>query len=171
MALIALLLLVLLGAAVPDLMPEAFGIARHPPDVFVIVTIYLATRARGYAAVGWGITLGVALDCLSLDPLGTNAFVLGVVAFLFAEGARHRGRVDGATRAVLVFTGTLAAAWIYALRTLPYPEGGGPPLGAALGGAFPTAWWTVVLAVPLMALLDRVHALDGLLGRSHALSS
>ena len=169
MALIALLLLVLLGAGLPDALPSAWGLAQHPPDVFALVTIYLASRARAFAAVGWGIALGVAQDCLSLDPLGTNAFVLGLVAWLFAEGERSRGRIDGPGRLAYVFVGTVAAGWIYVLRTLPY--GGPPDTWAALGGAFATAWWTTLLALPLGTLLDRTRALDGLLGRSRAFSA
>ena len=169
MAPVALLLLVLLGAALPDLMPHALGLSTWPPDMFALLAMYLASRARAYAAVGWGITLGVLKDCLSLDPLGTHAYVLGFVAWLLAEGSRSRGRLDGIAGLLIVFLGTCLAGWVHALRVLPYASVG--PLGPAFGGAVMTALWTTVLAIPLAALLDRTHALEGLLGRRRALSA
>ncbi len=169
MAILALLLLVLLGAALPDVVPHTLGLRSWPPDVFALVTIYIAGRGRAFRAVGWGIALGAVKDSLSLDPLGTHAFVLGFVAWLLAEGATNRGRLDGAAGLLLVFAGTTLAGWVHAVRVMPYARVGS--LGEAFVGSLATAFWTTMLAIPLAALLDRTHALESLFGRPRAFSA
>ena len=167
MALLVLWCLVLLAAAVPDLCPSVLGLRASPPDVWVAVVVYIAMRARGYRAVGWGILLGLVRDALSLDPLGTHAFVLGCVAYLFCEGQRSRGRVDVASAVLAAFAGTILAGWLYIVRTLPVGSEG---LGwADVVAVFPTALWTALLAVGLYSLLDRFKLLDELRGRPRGL--
>jgi rod shape-determining protein MreD len=161
-----LVLWILLAAAVPDLCPRAFGLATHAPDLWVAFVVYAACRGRGYAAVGWGILLGLVRDAQSLDPLGTHGFVLGLVGFLFAEGRTDRGRVQGLARTACTFLAVVAAGWAYLLRVLPLGE------GLALLpflDVFPTALFTALAVGPLYALTDRFHALDDLLGRRRGL--
>jgi rod shape-determining protein MreD len=162
-----LFLLVLAACALPEMMPRTLGIASHPPDLWIATTAYLALRGRAFSAVGWAILLGLVRDALSLDPLGTHAFTLGAVAFLFAEGAGHRGRIDGGTRLLWTFAVALAAGWTYLLRILPL--GGGIPPASAFLGVVPTALWTTVLGAVLFPLLDRTRALDDLCGRARGL--
>lgn len=166
---VVLFLLVLLAAAVPDLCPDMLGIAAHPPDVWILLVLYIAFRARAYQGVGWGIALGVVRDSLSLDPLGTHAFVLGVIAFAFAEGNYHRGRVIGVTRVLFVFVGAVMGTWLYLLRVLPYAAGG--LSFEAMWAALPGALWTALAALLLYPPLDRYKLLDDLCGRRHAFSS
>ena len=158
--------LILVAVVVPDIAPHAIGIGSHPPDVWVLVVAYLAIRGRGYSAVGWAIVLGLVRDSLSLDPLGTHAFVLGTVAFLFCEGPRHRGRIDGVLALVVTLAAGLLAGWIYVLRVLPL---GGPPPWAALWHAIPVAGFTTLLALGLFPFLDRHRLLDDLVGRTRGL--
>lgn len=170
MGLVVLLALLLLATAVPDLCPQVLSIDRHPPDLWVAAALYLAFRARAFKAVGWAIAIGLVRDSVSLDPLGTHAFVLGTLAFLFAEGRSQRGRVAGMTRLALVAAGTLLAGWLYLLRILPL--GGGLVTAAAFIDVLPVMLWTTVLAAGLYPLLDRYHLLDELCGRrAHAFSS
>jgi rod shape-determining protein MreD len=165
-ALLGLVLWVLLAAALPDMLPARLGLDRHAPDLWAALVIYLACRGRGYAAVGWGIVVGLLRDAQSLDPLGTHAFVLGLLGFLFAEGRSDRGTLVGGTRAVCILAGTLAAAWIYVLRMLPV--GAGFALGD-LVAAFPTALWTLAASLPLYATADRLRLFDDILGRTRGL--
>ncbi|MFV1959307.1 MAG: rod shape-determining protein MreD, partial [Planctomycetota bacterium] len=116
MALFVLWCLVLLATTLPDLCPRTLSLASHPPDVWVAVVAYLALRGRGYRAVGWAIVLGFVRDALSLDPLGTHAFVLGAVALVFCEGRRHRGPMEGVLGTLVVFAAALLAGWLYLLR-------------------------------------------------------
>jgi rod shape-determining protein MreD len=161
-----LVLWLLLAAAVPDLCPQALGLAAHAPDLWVAFVVYAACRGRGYAAVGWGIALGLVRDAASLDPLGTHGFVLGLVGFLFAEGRTDRGRIQGFARFACTFLAVVAAGWTYALRLLPL--GGTLALQTVLD-VFPTAFFTAIAAGPLYALADRFRALDDLLGRRRGL--
>ena len=78
MGLIVLVFWLVLAAGLPDLLPRAFGLSAHAPDLWTALVVYLACRGRGYAAVGWGIVIGLLEDCHSLDPLGTHGFVLGL---------------------------------------------------------------------------------------------
>ena len=87
------------------------GSIANSPDLWVATTAYLALRSRRFEAVKWAIALGLLRDCLSLDPLGTHAFVLGFVAWLFAEGSGSRGVVDGVSRVVLTAIASLIASW------------------------------------------------------------
>ena len=87
--------------------------------LYAAAALYLAFRARAFRAVGWAVAIGVVRDSVSLDPLGTHAFTLGLVAYIFAEGQRSRGRIEGGNRVLLVFAGTLLAGWVYLLRLLP----------------------------------------------------
>lgn len=168
MGFVVLLALMLLATAIPDLSPHALSIHRHPPDLWVAATLYLAFRARAFKAVGWAILLGLVRDSVSLDPLGTHAFVLGTIAFLFAEGRSQRGRVEGLTRLCLVAAGSLLAGWLYLVRILPL--GGGVVTAGAFVGVVPGVLWTTVLAAGLFPLLDRYQLLDELCGRTHAFS-
>ncbi len=169
MSLVVLIVLMLLAAALPDLMPSVLSIQRHPPDLWAVAALYLAFRARGFKAVGWAIAIGAMRDGVSLDPLGTHAFVLGCVAFFFCEGRSSRGRITGSTRAALTGLGVLLAGWIYLLRILPL-GGGVVTLGAFLDAAA-VALWSVVLALGLYPVFDRYGLLDELCGRTHAFSS
>lgn len=163
---LVLILWLVLAAGLPDLLSGALGLSRHAPDLWVALVVYLAARGRGYAAVGWGIVVGLLRDAQSLDPLGTHGFVLGVVGLLFAEGRRDRGEVTGLSRWLCVGAGVVAAAWIYTLRMLPL--GGGLSLQALLG-AVPAALTTMLVVVPLYASADRLGALDDLCGRARGL--
>ena len=159
---VVLLFWLVLAAGAPDLCPRAFGLDQHAPDFWVAFVVYAACRGRGYAAVGWGIVIGLLRDAHSLDPLGTHGFVLGLVGFLFAEGRTDRGRVDGLARAAATFIAVVASGWLYVLRMLPL--GGGMALAPFLD-VFPTALFTTLAALPLFASVDRFSALDDLLGR------
>jgi cell shape-determining protein MreD len=113
------------------------------------------------------VLLGVARDALSLDPLGTHAFVLGFVAWAFAEGSGHRGRVDGVARILWTFLAALTAGAAYLLRVLPL--GGFRVTPSAFLAVVPSALWTAALALVLFPLLDRTGALDDLCGRPRGL--
>lgn len=167
MSLVVLFFLMVLAGSIPAFCPDMLGIQGHAPDLWVITVLYLALRAPGYQAVGWGILVGLVRDCVSLDPLGTNGFVLGLLAFFFAEGRHRRGRVDGVYRMTLVGVGVVAASWLYLLRILPF-GGGVVELGLFID-ALPTALWSAILAGMLFPLLDRYHLLDDLCGRARAL--
>ena len=166
MGLLALVFWVLLAAGLPDAMPRALGLERHAPDLWVALVVYLACRGRGYAAVGWGIVVGLLRDAQSLDPLGTHGFVLGLLAFLLAEGRADRGSLAGLTRVLCVGVGVLVAGGAYMLRMLPL--GGALSLSTLLD-LLPTALWTALAALPLYASADRLHALDDLCGRARGL--
>jgi rod shape-determining protein MreD len=167
MGLPALIVLLLLAAGLPDLMPRALGLSAHAPDLWLALALYLTFRAPGYGAVGWAIAIGLVEDCLSLDPLGTHGFVLGTVAWLFAEGASHRGRLDGGPRLLMTALASVLAGWIYLLRIVPF--GGGVVTAGAFLQAFPTALWTTVLSAALFPLLDHRGVLDDLCGRPRGL--
>ena len=169
MSIVVLLALLVLATALPDLMPQVLSIHRHPPDLWAIAALYLALRARGFRSVGWAIAIGAARDCVSLDPLGTHAFVLGCTAFFFCEGRSSRGRLEGSTRVALTGLGVLVAGWIYLLRILPL--GGEVVTFGAFVDAVPVALWSAVLAAGLFSVLDRYHLLDEICGRTHAFST
>ena len=150
----------------PEITPGFWGMATYAPDLWALLALYLAFRGRGFQAVGWAILIGITRDATSLDPLGTNAFVLGFVAWVFAEGNGHRGRVEGGSRLILTFAGVLLAGWVYAFRVLPM----GQPLEfASLLGAFPVALWSTLFAAGLFPLLDQQRLLDDIAGRRRAL--
>ena len=169
MSLVVLVVLMVLASALPDLLPSVLSIHRHPPDLWALAALYLAFRARGFKAVGWAILIGLVRDCVSLDPLGTNAFVLGTVAFIFCEGRRQRGRIDGFARVLLTGLGVLLASWLYLLRLLPSVAG--MVTFGAFVDAIPVALWSALMAAGLFSVLDRYGLLDELCGRKHALSS
>ena len=169
MSLVVLLVLMVLATALPDLAPPFLSIQRYPPDLWVLATLYLAFRARAFKAVGWAILIGIVRDSVSLDALGTHAFTLGLLAYIFAEGRRSRGRIDGANRVLLTGLGVLLAGWIYLLRLLPV-QADVLTLDAFVA-CLPTALWSAVLAMGLYPLLDRHGLLDELCGRSRAFSS
>ena len=162
MGVLALLTWLLLAAGLPGLLPDRLGLLHSGPDLWVALAMYLACRGRGYAAVGWSVAVGLARDVQSLDPLGTHGFVLGLVALLFAEGTRERGRMLAGMRAACLLAGTVLAGWAYALRMLP---AGGQLAPGDLLAAFPTALWTVAAGLPLYALCDALRPFDDLLGR------
>ena len=167
MSLLVLFVLMVVALQVPALVPNVWDIPGHAPDLWLAVVVYLALRAPGFRSVGWAVLIGAVRDAVSLDALGTNAFVLGFVAFLLCEGRRERGRIVGTQRLAFVFGGSLLASWIYLVRSLPLAEG--VVSWELFLGAFPTALWTTLLAAPLYGLLDRFHLLDEMSGRARAL--
>jgi rod shape-determining protein MreD len=162
MGAVVLLLLATFAAALPDHAPRTLGIASHPPDLFAALAVFLALRAPGYAAVPWAIALGASKDALSLDPLGSHAFVLGTIAFLHSRPGRTIP-VTGVVRALALLGGVLLAHLLYVVRMVPVAREG--PTLASIGAGFPTALWTVLLTWPLFSVLERTRALDGLVGR------
>ncbi len=170
MGVLVLFAWVVLASAAPDAMPSWLSIDRHAPDLFVALTAYLALRADGHGVVRWGIVLGLAKDCVSLDPLGTHAFVLGTVAYLLARRRSPASEARGASRALLTGAAELLAHVLYLLRSLPLHRGG--PGLSALPAGFPIALWTALQSWPLFALLDRTRVLDDLAGRrAHGFSA
>jgi len=167
LAFVVLFALLLLAAALPDLCPGVPLLASHPPDLLLVLAVHLALRVRGYGAIPWAILLGLLKDAASLDPLGSNAFVLGAVAFLFCEGTRQRGPVRGATGVLATFGAALVAGWLGALRVLPY--GGDAFRAADLLEAVPAALASALLGAALAPFLDRYHLLDELWGRERGL--
>jgi rod shape-determining protein MreD len=163
MGVLVLGVLLLLAAAVPDLVPASLGAHSHPPDLWVAATVYLALRARRFQAIKWAVGIGFVRDGLSLDPLGTHAFVLGTLAWLLAEGSRPRGALTGPLRLFLTAVGAIGASWLYLLRILPM--GGADVSLGSFVDAFPSALWTTVAAATLFPVLDRGRLLDDLCGR------
>jgi rod shape-determining protein MreD len=168
MGLVALVLWVGVASAIPDLASGALSIERHSPDLFLALAVYLPLRGTGFGAVGWAIVVGLAKDMLSLDPLGTHAFVLGTVAWFVARGRRGGVARDGGTRLVQLVVASVLGSWLLALRLLPVTEVRAP-LSSVFLDAFPTALWTALAAAPLFSLLDRLHAFDDLVGRPRGL--
>lgn len=169
MGLFVLYGLLVVAGLLPDLMPDVMGLAHHGPDLFLLVTLYMALRGRGYSAIPWAILVGLVCDSLSLDPMGTHAFVHGTVAFFFCEGRHHRGRVEGVSRALMAGTGVVVGTWIYLARLLPMGNHGVEFFDFV--GAFVTAFWSMLFALGLYGLLDRYRLLDDVIGRSRALSA
>ena len=91
------------------------------------------------------------------------------IAFIFCEGRRDRGRIDGFSRVVLTGLGVLLAGWLYLLRLLPMGAAG-VTAGSFLE-AVPVALWSALMAAGLFSIFDRYGLLDELCGRSHAFSS
>jgi rod shape-determining protein MreD len=165
---VVLVLLAMLAAAVPDLVPTSLGIANHAPDLFAALAIFLALRADGYGAVPWAILLGLAKDASSLDPAGCHAFTLGVVAFVVSR-PRSAPAATGAARALAVAGATLLAHVVGVLRMIPVaPEGLGL---SSLAGGVAVAFWTGLFTWPLLSLLERTRVLDALVGRTRDASA
>jgi rod shape-determining protein MreD len=168
MGLVFLVAWVVLAQALPDLLPGTMGLGRHGPDLFLALAVYLPLRGQGYGCVGWAVVLGATKDALSLDPLGTHAFVLGTVAWFVAR-ARHGARgAEGLARLGRVALASVLATWLLALRLLPVTEVR-IPFAELTAGALATAVWTALAAGPLFSLLDRLHAFDDLAGRPRGL--
>lgn len=166
MGLLVLLAWAVLAGAVPDLAITRLGLDRAPPDLYVAMATFLALKGSGYHVVKWGILLGLLADCASLDPLGTHAFVLGTVAFLFARRHGDARGVTGALVPVALALATVVARALYVVRCLPLHQGG--PILAPLAAALPVALSTALVSWPLLVLLDRVGAIDDLTGRRRA---
>lgn len=169
MGLLVLFALAMLGCAVPDFAPRFLSISRHAPDLFVAVAAYLGLRGRGVGALAGAVTLGLLQDCGSLDPIGTHAFVLGTIAFVFVRPDRG-APVVAASRALLVALAVVLARLLLVARGLVVAPDATPSL-APLVAALPTALWTGLATWPLLSLLDRARALDDFTGARHGVSA
>lgn len=165
----ALVLLVVLASAVPDLCPSTLSIDRHAPDLFLATVVFLVVRGRGFSALPYAILVGLARDCLSVDPLGTHAFVLGTVAFVLVRTRSGSVPPTGVARLAKTFAASLGASALYYLRLLPVAEARAPV--STLLDALPVALWTTLAAAPLFTLLDHLRVLDSTAGRTDAFSS
>lgn len=168
MGFLVLFAVCVLACAVPDAAPAVLGIARYPPDLFVAVAAWLGMRGRGAGALAGAVFLGCLRDFASLDPLGTHAFVLGAVAFLFLRPDRVHAPT-GPARALLVGLACVLAHGLLLLRLLVMSKDA--PAFDSFGGAFPTALWTALVSWPLLSLLDRAHLLDDLAGARRGVST
>jgi cell shape-determining protein MreD len=161
MGVLALFAWGVLASAFPDAAPAWLSIDRYAPDLWAALAVWLGTRANGHGATGWAALLGGLKDACSIDPLGTHAFTLAVVTFVFV---RKRGVPPrGAALATAVFSGALLAHVLYVLRSVPLHRGG--PVLADLMAGFPTATWTALFAWPFLTLLDRSGLMHDLVGR------
>lgn len=168
MGILVLFALAVLGCAIPDFAPSWLGIARHAPDLFTAVAAYLGLRGRGTGALIGAVMLGLLQDCASLDPLGTHAFVLGVVALVFLRPGRDEV-VNGPSRAILVALACVLARFILVVRTLAVTPDG--PRFDSIVSAFPVAFWTALATWPLLSLLERTHALEDFTGGARGVSA
>ncbi len=161
MGFLVLFAVAVLACAVPDFAPAFLGISAHSPDLFVAVAAYLGLRGRGAGALAGAVVLGCLQDFTSLDPLGTHAFVLASVTFVYLRPERTQAPT-GWSRALLVGLACVLAHGILVLRLLVVSPDG--PGFASIKGAFPTALWTALASWPLLALLDRTRLLEDLTG-------
>lgn len=166
MGVVVLVAWAVLAAAIPDAMPAWASIDRHAPDLFVAFAVWLGVRGTGLHVVGWSILLGLLADCASLDPLGTQGFVLGAVTLTLARPRGDRRERAGLGLAAAVAGGTVLARVLAALRALPLHRD--VDLVGAFGASLPTALWTAVASWPLLAFLDRTGLADDLTGRRSA---
>jgi len=169
MGLLVLFALSVLACAVPDLTPAALGLSRHAPDLFTAVAVYLGLVGRGYGALTGAVLLGLLQDCASLDPLGSHAFVLGIVALVFLRPGRSTP-IRGASRATCVVLGCVFGRLLLVVRMLAVMKEGRPGLGFVADGVL-SALWTALASWPLFALLDRTHALEDFTGGTRGVSA
>jgi len=168
MGLLVLFAIAVLACAVPDLAPSLLGISAHPPDLFVAVAAWLGLRGRGAGALVGAVVLGCLRDFASIDPLGTHAFVLGTVAFVFLRPERAHV-ATGWSRALLVGLACVLAHGLLLVRLLVVSRDA--PDFASIASAFPTALWTALASWPLLALLDKSRLLEDLTGARRGLSA
>lgn len=147
--------LLLFSALLQATFIPALGVFSVYPD-FALVLLLIWSSVRGAAeGMVWAVGLGLWLDLLTLDPLGTHAIALLAVA---AMGGAVRGRLfrSGAILPVLaVIVATLA--YDLALVVIHILQGGQVDVAGAMRLALLNALLNALLVPVLYGLLALIE--------------
>lgn len=147
--------LVLAAALQPSVLP-AVRIFGGQPDFVLLMVLAWSVHAPLEESIFWAFVGGVALDSLSLAPLGTSAVALLLMVFAIHTLAR---RVYSFSLFFLLFfvaLGTLVQhLMLYSVLTL---TGYAPDfVSTAQYFTLPTLGYNLVLAVPVYWVLRRIQ--------------
>ena len=105
----AALFLALLALVQTSVLPY-FEILGAQPSLILVSVVILATMQVGTRALGWGFGGGLLVDLFSAAPLGTNALLFTLIAYVAGGGF---GGVDRANLLIPVVAVALATAAYY----------------------------------------------------------
>ena len=105
----AALFLALLALVQTSVLPY-FEILGAQPSLVLVCVVILATMQVGTRALGWGFGGGLIVDLFSAAPLGTNALLFTLIAYLAGSGF---GGVDRANVVIPVAAVALATVAYY----------------------------------------------------------
>jgi len=126
------------------------------PDLILLAVVAWGLTGRARESMAWGLTGGLFLDLLSGLPIGTNALVLVVIAYLvsFLEGRFWEAHL------LMPLSVTLIASLIYHFSGLGAIalSGRGIDLSMAIGRIImPSTFLNLLLALPITQLARSVR--------------
>ncbi len=144
------------AVAQATVLPAARLIDVLPSLVLVLVLLWAALRGVAEGVV-WVFAVGILLDTLAVDPLGTNGLAL-LPAILLAGPARRRFFHSGMVLPlVLTIVATLAHALLLSLlRTIGHPDVALAP-GAVLRIGLLQALLNALLVPPAYLIAGRMN--------------
>lgn len=146
--------------AVQTALVPAVRILDARPDLPFVLVLLVALREGAAGGALAGFVAGLFVDLNSPHTLGVSSLVNAVLAFAVGSFADRLVRESFATRFGVALVATLLRDALVVLGTEPAELG-----RALLRSAAPGALYTALLAVPLMALLERAVGWDRESGR------
>jgi rod shape-determining protein MreD len=139
-------------------LPSLHVLGVLPDLVLVLLLVWSALRGTGEGLI-WAFSVGILLDVLGLDPLGTNGLALLVVV-LMAGPARRRLLHSGIVFPMLlvVFATMLHAFVLLVLRS---DASAGIPVSAVFRIAFLQGLLNAVLVPPIYVILSGMNRMVG----------
>jgi rod shape-determining protein MreD len=135
-------------------LPSLHVLGVLPDLVLVLILVWSALRGTAEGLI-WAFAVGILLDVLSLDPLGTNGLALLVVV-LMAGPARRRLLHSGMVFPMLlvVFATMLHAFVLLMLRS---DASAGIPVSAVIRISFLQGLLNAVLVPPIYVILSGMN--------------
>jgi rod shape-determining protein MreD len=132
-----------------------FGIAVFAPQLAVLAVVYVGLRRSFAQAALAALLFSAAADICWGGPRGYYA--LGLTAtFLLATALRPRFRTGGPVLLAVLVVPAVVLTDVIALLTLALFHRGAAPLGALWTISPVMAFWTGVLALPLLWVMLRL---------------
>lgn len=152
----ALRILVALWAAVilQSVLAPAIGLGGARPDFTLIVVLLVALREGSAGGALAGFVAGLFVDLNSAQPLGATSLMNGLIGFVVGSFGDRLAPDSTVARAIVVLVATTLRDT--ALGVFAGVGGFGGGIRHFFTADLPGGLYTAILAVPVMALAERL---------------
>jgi rod shape-determining protein MreD len=149
-------LLVIVAAAQSTLL-STVGVLGVSPNLVLVLVLLWSSRHGLTEGIAWAFGAGIMLDLLALDPLGSNALALLIVALIGSLAQRPLLQSGIVLPMIMVLIATAGSVLVSSLVDML--SGSGYPLMVSLRLGLLTAFLNALVVPPLyglLVLLDRL---------------
>ncbi len=126
------------------------------PDLVLILVVWVSGQKHFRKGIIFSFCAGIAVDLLSVNPTGLNAFLMCVI-FIVVNHLRSIVSIEGPSALAVA---ALLCSWVVTVLILMFRGAMGPiGLGAdSLGTLFIKSFLTGLFSLPILIILDTLES-------------